>query len=214
MSVWMYIVGAIVLLIALILSMKINLIVSYNNSIKVSLRFLFIKIKLFPKNEKSAKDRRKAKKKKKTEAQPKPDEQEEVNGPSIVKVIWEIRETVHNLYRRCMGLLHIRFARLNVEIGCEDAAKTALVYGTVTQSVAYLIEYLDTISNVEISKLSQINIQSNFISRKSKAEAKIILYIRVISGIKLLFSALKAYLIFKFKKERLTEEQNGKNKSE
>ena len=126
MSVWMYIVGAIVLLIALILSMKINLIVSYNNSIKVSLRFLFIKIKLFPKNEKSAKDRRKAKKKKKTEAQPKPDEQEEVNGPSIVKVIWEIRETVHNLYRRCMGLLHIRFARLNVEIGCEDAAKTAL----------------------------------------------------------------------------------------
>ena len=214
MSVWMYIVGAIVLLIALILSMKINLIVSYNNSIKVSLRFLFIKIKLFPKNEKSAKERRKAKKKKKTEAQPKPDEQEEVNGPSIIKVIWEIRETVHNLYRRCMGLLHIRFARLNVEIGCEDAAKTALVYGTVTQSVAYLIEYLDTISNVEISKLSQINIQSNFISRKSKAEAKIILYIRVISGIKLLFSALKAYLIFKFKKERLTEEQNGKNKSE
>lgn len=214
---WIYVIGAIALLIAIILSIKVNVIVSYNNTLAVSIRILFIKIRLYPKKDKIAKEPRKKKKKKKKEPireDKKPEGSDEEKSPSVVKVVWEIRQTILALIEKCMGALHFRFARLHIEVGCEDAAKTALVYGTVTQSVAYLVETLDNISNVEIASSSSIMVQSNFISRKSKAEAKIILYIRIISAIKLLFSALKAYLIFKFKKEQLTEEQNGKNKSE
>ena len=49
MPVWVYIVGAFILFLALLLSLKVNIIVSYKEELKVYLRVLFIKIRLYPK---------------------------------------------------------------------------------------------------------------------------------------------------------------------
>ena len=106
---------------------------------------------------------------------------------------------------------YFKFARLYIEVGCEDAATTALVYGAVTQGIAYLIEILDNISHVEISRFSDINVSSNFISRKSKAEGKITLYIRVFSAFRVIIHLIKTYFIYKTNKDTLTEVKNGKN---
>ena len=46
---WIYIVGAILLFLALLLSMKVNIVVSYKKELTVFLRILFIRIRLFPK---------------------------------------------------------------------------------------------------------------------------------------------------------------------
>ena len=48
MPVWIYIVGAILLFIALLLSIKVNIIISYNEEVNVFLRILFVRIKLYP----------------------------------------------------------------------------------------------------------------------------------------------------------------------
>ena len=213
MPVWVYIVGAIILFIALLLSLKVNIIVSYREELAVHLRILFVRIRLFPKKVK-LKEKKKKKKEKKT---PKPSEEiipaGEEKELSPVKVVWEIRETVLSLADKCLGGLHFKFARLNIEVGCSDAAKTALVYGTVVQSVAYLLEILGNISNVEISRFSKINVNSNFISQKSRAEGKITLYIRVLSAFKILIHMLKAYFTYKSAKDKLSEDKNGKNDS-
>ena len=65
MPVWVYIVGAVILFLALLLSLKVNIIVSYKEELKVYLRVLFIKIRLYPKKVK-LKEKKKVKKKKKT----------------------------------------------------------------------------------------------------------------------------------------------------
>ncbi len=213
MPVWVYIVGAIILFLALLLSLKVNIIVSYKEELKVYLRVLFVRIRLYPKKVK-LKEKKKRKKKKKT---PSPTEEIIPAGEgkelSPVKVVWEIREAVLSLAGKCMGGLHFKFARLNIEVGCSDAAKTALVYGTVVQGVAYLVEFLDSISNVEISRFSKVNVSSNFISQKSRAEGKITLYLRVFSAFKILIHTLKTYFTYKSAKDKLSEDKDGKNNS-
>lgn len=213
MPVWVYIVGAVILFLALLLSLKVNIIVSYKEELKVYLRVLFIKIRLYPKKVK-LKEKKKVKKKKKSVAIEETIPEIEEKTISPVKVVWEIREAVLSLAGKCMGGLHFKFARLNIEVGCSDAAKTALVYGAVVQSVAYLMEILESISNVEISRFSQINVNSNFISQKSRAEGKITLYLRVFSAFKILIHLLKTYFTYKSAKDKLSEDKNGKNISE
>ncbi len=214
MPVWVYIVGAILLFLALLLSLKVNIIVSYKEELKVYLRVLFVRIRLYPKKVKLKEKKKRTKKKKAPQETEEILPESEEKPLSPVKVVWEIREAVLSLANKCMGGLHFKFARLNIEVGCSDAAKTALVYGTVVQGVAYLVEYLDTISNVEISRFSQINVCSNFISQKSHAEGKITLYIRVFSAFKILIHALKTYFTYKSTKDILSEDKNGKNISE
>ena len=213
MPVWVYIVGAVLLFLALLLSLKVNIIVSYKDELKVYLRILFARIRLHPKKIK-LKEKKKRKKKKAVKKAEEIIPASEEKPLSPVKVVWEIREAILSLADKCMGGLHFKFARLNIEVGCSDASKTALVYGTVVQGVAYLMEFLDTISNVEISRFSQINVCSNFISQKSRAEGKITLYIRVFSALKILIHALKTYFTYKSAKDRLSEDKNGKNISE
>ena len=213
MPVWVYIVGAVLLFLALLLSLKVNIIVSYKDELKVYLRILFVRIRLHPKKIK-LKEKKKRKKKKAVKKAEEIIPARDEKPLSPVKVVWEIREAILSLADKCMGGLHFKFARLNIEVGCSDASKTALVYGTVVQGVAYLMEFLDTISNVEISRFSQINVCSNFISQKSRAEGKITLYIRVFSAFKILIHALKTYFTYKSAKDRLSEDKNGKNISE
>ena len=211
---WVYIVGGILLFLALLLSLKVNITVSYKQELRVYLRVLFVRIRLFPKKVKY-KEEKKHKKKKKEPAPSKPTTEEEAEKPiSPVKVVWEIREAILKLSGKAMNKLHFKFARLNIEVGCSDAAKTAIVYGTVVQSVAYLIEILSNISNVEISRFSDINVTSNFISQKSRAEGKITLYIRVFSAFTVLLHLLKTYFIYGSARDKLTEDKNGKDKSE
>ncbi|MBQ9744335.1 MAG: hypothetical protein IJW19_04330 [Clostridia bacterium] len=213
MPVWVYIVGGILLFLALLLSLKVNIIVSYRQELRVYLRILFVRIRLFPQKLKY-KEKKKVKKKKTDTKNKDVIENEGQKDNSPVKVIWEIREAILKLSKKAMGALHFKFAKLNIEVGCSDATKTALVYGATVQGVAYLVEILDNISNVEISRFSKINICSNFISQKSRAEAKITLYIRVFSAFKVLVHLLKTYFIYNNKKEKLSEDKNGKNESE
>jgi len=210
---WVYIVGAIILFLVLLLSLKVNIIVSYKGELTVYFRVLFIKIRLFPKKLKLKERKKKVKKKKKEAPDTEAVQENTEKDISPVKVVWEIREAVLSLADKCLGGLHFKFAKLNIEVGCSDASKTAIVYGTVVQGVAYLIEILDNISNVEISRFSNINVTSNFISQKSRAESKITLYIRVFSALKILIHLLKTYFIYKFTKDRLSEDKNGKNNS-
>ena len=182
---WIYVVGAILLFLVILLSMKVNIVVSYKNELRVFLRILFVRIRLYPKKVKL----KEKKKKVKPEKQPtKEVTVKEEKTVSPVKAILEIKDLILSLASKAMGGLHFKFARLNIVVACEDATKTALLYGATVQSVAYLLEALDTVSNVEISRFSDININSNFISQKSSIEGKITLYTGENSDVKRYFT--------------------------
>ena len=126
MPVWVYIVGAILLFLALLLSLKVNIIVSYKEELTVYLRILFVRIRLFPKKVKLREKKKRQKKKGESTAEVIPEEGKKELSP--VKVVWEIREAVLSLADKCLGELHFKFAKLNIEVGCSDAAKTALAH--------------------------------------------------------------------------------------
>lgn len=195
----LFIILGIALLICVILLLRLKLVISCDENIKVYIKFLFFKINLYPKNNK------KQKKKKSKSKSPKPvptkekDEHEKEN--TALSKLWSMRKILLTTIEKFLGKLHFKFIRLNVVVGCENAAATALLYGAASQAVAYIIEVLDNISNVDISKMSDISVQSDFISQKTTVNGKIILKISVCHIIHVLLHFLKSIIKSKIKTE-------------
>ena len=209
MPTWFYIVIGFILLIALLLSLKINLVIAYKGRFSVYLKILFIKIRLFPEKEKKPS---KKKQPKKADVAPKSDsapKSKEDKGNSTVSALLDMKDVIFRLTSDLFDKLHFKFIKIHASIGCEDASKTALAYGAAIQSTAYIIELLSNISNVEMSRSSDIDIRADFITQKSWLELNCILYMRVLSILSIGIKALKAFFKFKNKQEKLLEVKNN-----
>lgn len=204
--VWCWVLSGVLLIIALLLCSKIKLVLSYDDSFSVYFKFFFLKLKLYPEKEKNSKRKRPIKK----EVTPKKEERHHVSADKIIKLIKATKDIAADFANSFFGKLHIKFTRLYAEISCDDASKTALVYGSVTQCVAYAIEFLDSISNVDKSH-SDIDIRANFISQKSWIDMKCELYARTFFAIPLIIKGTSAMFKYKIIKEKILEvESDGK----
>ncbi len=192
----LYIILGIILLIGLLLLSRVRLIINFDADLKVYLRFLFIKFNLFPEPSKLPKRKRKKKKKEISASSRSANDEssQKKKEDPLIKKLWSIREILLQTIERFLGKVHFKFVRLNVIVGCENAAATALLYGAASQGVAYLIETLDNISNVDISKSSEISVKSDFISQKSELNGKIVLYISVVHMIYVIIHFMKKFI--------------------
>ena len=195
----LYILLGIILLIGILLILRVKLIISCDENLNVYLRFFLIKFNLFPEKPK----KRRKKKKKNNQAKSASAENTKSDEPnkeqSIVKKMWSIRKILLYTIEKFLGKLHFKFVRLNIVVGGDNAASTALLYGAASQGVSYLIEILDNISNVDISKRSEISIKCDFINQKSSIDGKIMLYISVAHILYVLIHFLKQSLKSKLK---------------
>lgn len=211
--IWCLILAIIALFIVLLLSAKIKLVISYANEASVYVKFLFFKINLVPSAPKPKKKKTRKKKKKKSHSQSSSHtakvEKKKLSVKQIIKIISIMKDTITGILKDFLGKIHFRFIKIYADIGCEDASKTALAYGAVSQSVAYFVELLDNISNVEVSKSSSIDIRSNFISQKSVFELNCLLYLRVASLFSLGLKSIVAYFKYKNLQEQLLEVENN-----
>lgn len=192
MPVYAYILMGIALLLALILFIlfsKAKVIISYDDRLKIYAKLYFFKINLSIPSILNQSSIRKEKRRgkfhekvqKKGELLPKP----------IEETIAEIRILLDALIHHFLNKIRVYFVRLRVDIGCDNAATTALVYAGVSQAIGYIIELLRNISNVDMSQHSDVSVNANFISQKSDVDAYIVLKVRVID-----------YLIFDFLSNR------------
>lgn len=196
----LYIILGITLLIGLILVLRVRLVINFDDDLCVYLRFLFFKYRIYPEKPKKSKSkRRKSKKSKNTKAEASTKSEEPKKEDTVVSKLWAIRKVLLTTIEKFLGKVHFKFVKLNAVVGCENAAATALLYGAVSQGVAYLIEVLDNISNVDISKRSEISVKSDFVSQKSSLDGKIVLYISVVHLLYVLAEFLKKMLKSKMK---------------
>ena len=195
----LYIILGIILLIGIIMFLRVKLIIRCEDELTVYLRFLFIKFNLLPEMSKIPKKKKKRKKKTISAPTESTEKTEPKKEDGIVKKLWTIRKILLYTIEKFLGKLHFKFIRLNIVVGCENAASTALLYGATTQGVAYLIEILDNISNVDISKRSEISVRSDFINQKSSIDGKIVLYISVAHILYVLVHFLKQSIKSKLK---------------
>lgn len=197
MPIFVYIISGIALLIGLLLFSKIRLFVCYDESLRVYARLWFIRYDIIParaKIPKKEKPKKGAPKKAPVPKAPAPAPAKEKKEKSTVSKLWEIKEVILSIVSKAMGKLVFKFIKLKIIIGGENACATALLYGGVSQGVAYLVEALDNISKVKVENSSDIVIESDFIGQKSEFECKIELYMRVISIISVGIHALKEYI--------------------
>ena len=204
---------SIALLIALLLSTKVLLQIRYDDSLTVYLRVLFVKIRLYPSEKEKKKyphsmSKRKAQKikdslKKKQKGEPKKrkkrkskeKEKEPKEAPDLISILSIITSFVKSFLRLFAGSVRIRSSRLHIVVAAEDAADTAIAYGTLTQAVNLLFPMLDGIKTFKhLPRGKELSVRADFLSDTPKIDADVELYIRVGSALKAVcLAAIRAF---------------------
>ena len=204
---------SIALLIALLLSTKVLLHIRYDDSLTVYLRVLFVKIRLYPSEKEKKKyphsmSKRKAQKikdslkkkqkgepKKKKKRKSKEKEKEPKEAPDLISILSIITSFVKSFLRLFAGSVRIRSSRLHIVVAAEDAADTAIAYGTLTQAVNLLFPMLDGIKTFKhLPRGKELSVRADFLSDTPKIDADVELYIRVGSALKAVcLAAIRAF---------------------
>lgn len=204
---------SIALLIALLLSTKVLLQIRYDDSLTVYLRVLFVKIRLYPSEKEKKKyphsmSKRKAQKikdslkkkqkgepKKKKKRKSKEKEKEPKEAPDLISILSIITSFVKSFLRLFAGSVRIRSSRLHIVVAAEDAADTAIAYGTLTQAVNLLFPMLDGIKTFKhLPRGKELSVRADFLSDTPKIDADVELYIRVGSALKAVcLAAIRAF---------------------
>lgn len=205
----------IIALIALLLSRKITLRITYNNSLNVVLKFLFFEKQLYPNKEKKRKrypqwmSKRKARKIKeeydKKHGKRKPrkilrqiteaKEDEELEKNDILSILSIILNFIKSFIKLFATSIRIKASRLRVVVASEDAAETALLYASATQAVNVIFPLLDSLRPIKkLPRGKDLSIDIDFLADEPTIDVEIELYIRLIRGIVAILGAfIKAF---------------------
>ena len=165
MKLFIIILLAIILIVAGLCLVRISLRVSYYDSLKVDLRIggvrldkllSFVKKKKRPKKEPGAE-----KKDEKKEKKP------------ILDSLGDIISIVSKFITRFFGHVRVKLAHIVIRVGSDDPASTAVRYGAVIQSVAYLTEILKRKTRFFPQKGAVIDISPDFTADKTVAQIDI-----------------------------------------
>lgn len=199
----LYVLLGILLLIALILCLRVNLNIKYKSDLTIYLRILFIKIPIIPQNNKSAKKPKQNKKKQGVDSvKIVKSEEKEKKSPTLLENLGLIKEVLSVFIKAFAKELKVKLARIHVKVATEDAAKTAILYGAVSGSIALIVELIDSYTNLSRLKERSIIVESDFLSDKSEADISISLSISVYGGIKTLLKSGFKYFQLKNKKAK------------
>ena len=129
-------------------------------------------------------DRSKLKKKfKKKKAEKKSEAKEKApigkTVSSVVDILAVITEVTAIVVKRFTHHLKIKIARLRVKIASEDAALTAVAYGSVTQIVNILLPILSEVGNLKLPPEKSFDISADFSTTTPEIEAEIAFSLRV-----------------------------------
>ena len=106
--------------------------------------------------------------------------------------------------------LHIDLTRLRLTVATGDAAKTAILYGAVCQSLAYLLALLDRITHLRAPS-PDVDVTADFLGEKSSADVKIVLSLRLGGALSILVSVAVAFL--KAKMDQKQRRKQAKKKT-
>lgn len=192
--------------------LKIRLTYNETDGLGVTARYLFVSKTLLPRvkhlklKDYSRKNHEKALKKKRKKAAKK---QKRKNSSDSKKKSVTAKKRKINIKRlfptllritkristKFIGKLHIDIARIRVIVATGDAAETAITYGAVAQSLAYFLEFVDSITNLKTNKKSEISVNADFLSEKTTADIDISFRLSVgnvvSNGVYLAFEYLK-----------------------
>ena len=224
------ILGSILLIIALILSLRIKIIIAFKDSLSVYLGILFFRIRLFPTKFKKRKKKgpfrmsakqaakirervrqreeqkrlrriQKAKEKeekKKKALEDKEKQQEKPKGEGkidlsvVLDILGAVRSLVTDLISVSLSHFRLDLARLHITVATEDAATTAIAYGSVCAALDSLLRALEPLKGFNAPKAKDISVDYDFLSEETKLDIKVVMSMRVWHGLHIGFTALRS----------------------
>lgn len=210
------ILGGLLLLFGLLLLLRVGVQLRYDGSFSVKLKVLFLSFTLFPKKEKlrikgqspSEKKEKKKKQKKEKAVSKKPDFSELF---SFYRQLFT--EVILPALGRFLKHLHLRVDQLQIEIASEDAAKTALLYGSAVSGGTAFLEFLRNITRLKMGREEEIYIRSRFDKTEGSCRVRITLSLCLWQAVHILLPALMKYLLLQQKKEQQAEKETFKQKA-
>ena len=194
------IIGAIILFLAFILSLKGKLTVAYSDELSLTLKVLFVKIKILPKKDRRKKvrpmskraaqkiERKLAKKKanqeeKKLHKKQQKDAEKKEGKKKSLSDILDVIELVTKIARAALGAfwghLKIDVTRFKIKVATDNAAATAIAYGAVSGAANCLFEFLENEKKVKGLNRADTDISCDFLADTPEADIDISFSLRV-----------------------------------
>ncbi len=209
---------AILLFFVLLLLLPVRIVITCRETVVLRLKILFVTVPLFPRHTKPAsprnytprrmaRKRRRAEKRAARKARRAAKKAEKSSraadtlkkrhtpspAPTLRENIRLVRALVAALVRKTGKHLHLRVARLHVRVATGDAATTAILYGGVCASLAYLLAALDRVTALKAHS-RETSVFADYLSEKSSIDLKLIFSLRVWGALALLFSAALTFI--------------------
>ena len=168
------------------------------------------KKKLLKAEKKAAKKQAKQKQKNAAKAQRKKQHKKEKgqkkkkdpSKPTLSENLAMIFALLKKLYQVTNGKFRLRVYRLHILVGTDDAAKTALLYGGVVQSVSYILQWLQTHFIPIRRDEGAMTIDADFVSGKISADIDLCCSLKIRRAI-----AIAVRMLIAFLKEKQTVDE-------
>ena len=167
---------------ALLFSIPAHVVIEANSDVRVYARVLFIKYALFPMKKrkkktktakKSKKTAKKAVKSPKKQAKKASGEKPKKSMRDIIGLVKLILKLVAAVLRKFPKHFRVRILRYEITVGTKDAAKTAILYGSVTGLSSTLFERLGRVTKFSIKRNAPVNVYADFLGEQTKADIAI-----------------------------------------
>ena len=178
----LYFLFACLLLLLFLLLVRLRLSFIYGDDIRAYLQILFVKIPIYPKKEKvQIKDfsyKRLKKRKEKANAVAAKQPATKKKG-SITEQIELFTNLITSLYSPFLRYFRLDVHRLRITVATGDAAGTAILYGAVSQALAYLLALLDRHTNLHPAHRADIGVYADFLGEKCTVDCNLTFSLRV-----------------------------------
>lgn len=204
MTTGLWITLGILLFFVFLFSVPFHVTVGLQESVSVMIRILFLKIPIFPRpkttkkkpKKKKKSDQKQKKKEKKPKKEKKKDDQKKKPKKKVDIVFWVrlLLDVVSALFRKLGQNFKIRVHAYEICVASEDAAKTAVMYGTVQALSETLFLRLEKAINFKVVKNAPFGVYVNFLEEKPKANVKIDFSISIGGIFGILFGVIFAFI--------------------
>ncbi len=122
--------------------------------------------------EPAAEQKPKKQKKQKLEKTAKPEKKEKQSIGDIVALVKLLIEIAKKVLAKTWRYIRIKIERYDITVGTDDAAKTALIYGGVSQATSYLFTLLDETAHFRVKRKAPVNVGVDFLAAETKANVQ------------------------------------------
>ncbi|MBQ9773498.1 MAG: DUF2953 domain-containing protein [Clostridia bacterium] len=133
-------------------------------------------------------------------------------SPNLKENLDMILALLKKLYETTRGKVRVRIRRMHIRVGTDDAAKTAILYGVILQSVSCILGFIEEKFTHLSYRDGEISLSPDYVSGHTAADIDIAVSIKIRRilriGIAMLLTFLKEHDVAK-EKARLRVQNNG-----